>query len=150
MGVVALRDIRMAVEKVQNGQLTFSTHNMHLDHEEPVKQSIMRKIKSIAENRIKSQEEEDDDDARNDQLNPQLEVVDTIDSEWLKKRSISQEALEKENGKAKLQKTFSAGSDPCLAGAPIEVIHKKGELLIDKGSVWACIWPSHVYSPIIT
>uniref|UniRef100_A0A1I7SRN0 Chloride channel protein n=1 Tax=Bursaphelenchus xylophilus TaxID=6326 RepID=A0A1I7SRN0_BURXY len=118
VGVVALRDIRLAVEKVNNGQLTVTTGNINTDPpQSPPRQNILQKLRSTANDTIL----DDEEDALNDYLNPPLVVVDqtAIEAdEW--EKSKPEEKQDVEGGKSPLYKGYSVGSDPCLAGSPSE------------------------------
>ncbi|CAD5212754.1 unnamed protein product [Bursaphelenchus okinawaensis] len=119
VGVVALRDIRLAVEKVNNGQLTLTTVNMNTDSPHAVRRNLLQKLRSTANEAV------DEDDAMSDYLNPPLIVVDktAVEAEdWLKNKSASADSLTDSNERSRggMIKGYSVGSDPCLAGSPSE------------------------------
>ncbi|KAI1727826.1 voltage gated chloride channel domain-containing protein [Ditylenchus destructor] len=123
VGVVALKDLRVAVEKVQSGQLTAESPPLWNDVDPELGEAP-----GDDQTTHSSDAEEDDEDTMNDVLTPRLEVISRrstmygadFDLEAVKERD---NEMRRTSGALKEAMTLlakgalSANSDPCLAGA---------------------------------
>ncbi|KAH7724780.1 Protein CLH-4 a [Aphelenchoides avenae] len=122
VGVVALRDLRIAVEKVQMGQLSSTSPPLYSDLDPTTAADPSKAPKFFAEL------SKDEEDLRNDVLNPPLEVISRVNTaRELDEEHLTAASKPAENSSLPRRRALSVSSDPCLARVVDQEPSAKGE-----------------------
>ncbi|CAD5227587.1 unnamed protein product [Bursaphelenchus xylophilus] len=129
VGIISLRDIGAAIEKIQTGQLTPTTVSIYEEIDEPdeaERRNLFQKIRHSVSGTLWPQMASQTKSVH-DNLSPPLVVVDGKCGwgEAPKKLSMISEVSSRKSSETARPKMLSSGSDPCLSSEPNRIWEEK-------------------------